>query len=293
MIFKYIAEAKKNRSGDLGRLTCKLRVSRSGYFKFKKNQDKKDRDFESFMLISNVFYACNERSGSRTIKMLLENERSIKMSINKIRRIKNKYNLKTKIRRSKVELTKKIVEKQEHKVHPNYLNRDFKRSTPDEVYVTDITQINFGKKQKAFLAVFKDLCTKEIVSYELSTRSDLNLVDIALDKALDRLTKKEREKLMIHSDQGFQFTHKKFSRKLELNGITQSMSRRGNCLDNACVESFFGHFKDWLDVKKCETFEKLKLEVDKEMKFYNELRPQWSLNKKPPRLYRGFVLNNF
>ena len=84
-------------------------MSRSGYFKFKKNEDKKDRDFESFMLISNVFYACNERAGSRTIKMLLENERSIKMSIKKIRRIKNKYNLKTKIRRSPWMIWMKIL----------------------------------------------------------------------------------------------------------------------------------------------------------------------------------------
>lgn len=225
--------------------------------------------------------------------MLLENEKKLKMNVKKIKRIKKKYNLKTKIRRSKKQFTTRMHEKQEHKVHPNFLNREFKRKIPDEVYVTDITQINYGKKQKAFLAVFKDLCTKEIVSYELSTRADLKLIDLALDKAINRLSKKERERLMIHSDQGFQFTHKKFSQKLEKNGITQSMSRRGNCLDNACVESFFGHFKDWLDLKRCENFEKLKIEIDKEIKFYNEIRPQWSLNKKPPRLYRGLVLNTF
>lgn len=293
MIFKYLVEAKKKRSGDLYKLTYKLKVSRSGYFKFKKNLNNLDKDLDSFLLISSVFYACKERSGSRTIKMLLENEKRIKMNVKKIKRIKNKYNLKTKIRRSKKQFTERMKEKQEHKVHPNFLNREFKRKIPDEVYVTDITQINYGKKQKAFLAVFKDLCTKEIVSYELSTRADLKLIDLALDKAINRLSKKERERLMIHSDQGFQFTHRKFSKKLEKNGITQSMSRRGNCHDNACVESFFGHFKDWLDLKRCENFEKLKLEVDKEIKFYNEIRPQWSLNKKPPRLYRGLMLNTF
>ena len=268
-------------------------MSRSGYFKFKKNVNNPDKDINSFLLISSVFYACKEKSGSRTLKMLLENEKNIKMNIKKIRRIKNKYNLKTKIRRSKKAFSILMKEHQEHKTHPNLLNRNFKREKPDEVYVTDITQINYGQKKKALLAVFKDLCTKEIVSYELSTRADLKLVDLALEKAIKRLSKTEREKLMIHSDQGFQFTHKYYGEKLEKNGIAQSMSRRGNCLDNACVESFFGHFKDWLDLEKCETFEKLKVEIDKEMKFYNEIRPQWLLNKKPPRLYGGLVLNSF
>lgn len=240
-----------------------------------------------------MFYACEEKAGARTIKMILKNEKDINMNLKKIQRIKKKYKLKTKIRRSKANYKKIILEQQEHKVHPNFLNREFQRKTPDEVYVTDITQLNYGQGKKAFLAVFKDLCTKEIVSYELSQKADLRMIDIALDKAIKRLTREEKKRLMIHSDQGFQFTHLNYRRKLEKEGIVQSMSRRGNCYDNACVESFFGHFKDWIDLKKCENFEKLKENVAKEIQFYNEIRPQWLLNKKPPRLYRGLVLNTF
>ena len=224
--------------------------------------------------------------------MLIENDLGKKVNKKKTLRIKLKYKLKTKIRKCKTAEKLRFKESHENKVFPNILARNFKRNRPDEVYATDITQLNYGKNQKAFLAVFKDLCTKEIVSYELSKRADVRLVDLALEKALKRLSRQERTKLMIHSDQGFQFTSKEYSEKLKRLGITQSMSRRGNCYDNACVESFFGHFKDWLDLSRCENFEKLSEMIEREMLFYNQIRPQWSLNKKPPRLYRGLVLNN-
>jgi len=292
MIFKCLVKARKTGAGNLNKLTKRLKVSKSGLYKYKSNEEQ-DKDVEDYLLISNVFYACNEKAGSRTIKMLLENEKNIKMNIKKINRIKKKYGLVTKIRRSNKKSKILFKNLQEHKVHPNLLNREFNRTNVNEVYVTDITQLNYGKGEKAFLAVFKDLCTKEIVSYELSKRADLKLIDLALEKAIGRLSKEERKKLMIHSDQGFQFTHENYRKKLEENGITQSMSRKGNCYDNACAETFFGHLKDWLDLKNCVNFEGLEENVNKEIKFYNDLRPQWSLNKKPPRLYRGFVLNNF
>ncbi len=257
--------------------------------KSKKNYDK---DLKDAVIISNYHYGNQEKAGSRTIKMLIENDGGKRINKKKILRIKIKYNLKTKIRKSNTSSKNQARIQQENKVFPNILARNFERSRPDEVYVTDITQLNYGRSKKAFLAVFKDLCTKEIISYELSKRSDIQLVDIALEKAIKRLSNEAKSKLMIHSDQGFQFTSKIYSEKLKKFGITQSMSRRGNCYDNASVESFFGHFKDWLEIDRCETFEKLNEIVKREMNFYNNIRPQWSLNKKPPRLYRGFVLNN-
>lgn len=207
------------------------------------------------------------------------------MNLKKIARIKTKYGLITKIRRKNT-FRKFAKLKHEHKSCPNFLNRDFKRSKADEVYSTDITQLNYGKGKKAYLAVFKDLGTKEIISSSLSKRMDISLVNTALDIAIEKLPKKKLERLMIHSDQGFHFTHFSYRKKLLKNKILQSMSRKGNCLDNAPVESFFGHLKDDLDLDSCEVFEKLQKMVTKEIAYYNNERSQWGLKKMPPILYR-------
>ena len=134
--------------------------------------------------------------------------------------------------------------------------------------------------------IFKDLGTKEIVASEISKRIDLNLVNNALEKAMVKLSNKKRKQLMIHSDQGFHFTHVNYRKKLQDNGITQSMSRKGNCLDNAPVESFFGYLKDHIELKECDSFEKLKNKVTREIDYYNNERPMWDLKKMPPSLYR-------
>ena len=195
-----------------------------------------------------------------------------------------KYGLQTKIRRrNKHRIFAK--KEQEHKTFSNLLSRSFSQEKPDTVYSTDITQINYGHK-KAYVAAVKDLCTKEIISKEVSNRIDLKLTNSAIDRALKGLTKEQREKLMIHSDQGFHFTHHSYRVKLEKNGVTQSMSRKGNCLDNAPIESFFGHLKDLLDLEDCNNIEDIKKEVTKKINYYNYRRPQEGLKKMPPNEYR-------
>ena len=218
--------------------------------------------------------------------MILKNDQDITMSKGKIERIKKKYNLKTKIRVNRWFAKKIAKAEHEHRTCPNVLNREFKRKKADEVYSTDITQISYGRKKKAYLAVFKDLATKEIVSYSLSERPDLFLVQSALGDALKKLTKDQKKNLMIHSDQGMHFTHKVFRENLANNGVTQSMSRRGNCYDNAPVESFFGYLKDHLDLKKCHYYQELEDMVTKQIDYYNKKRPQEGLKKMPPILYR-------
>lgn len=217
--------------------------------------------------------------------MLLESHCGLIMNKKKIARIKKKYGLVTKIRRKNKfkEFSKKS---HEHKSHPNVLNREFNKQGADEVYSTDITYLNYGKGNKAYLAVFKDLATKEIISQKLSKRIDVTLVNTALEKALEKLSFEEKRNLMIHSDQGFHFTHYKYRGILAENGITQSMSRRGNCLDNAPAESFFGYLKDHLELRECNDFKDLEIMVTKEIDYYNNERPQEGLKKMPPTLYR-------
>ena len=135
----------------------------------------------------------------------------------------------------------------------------------------------------------KDLFTKEIVSKTVSQRIDVELTNKAIDGAIKRLTDKQKKKLLIHSDQGFHFTHLSYRKKLEENGITQSMSRKGNCLDNAPIESFFGILKDHLELRECRTIKDVEKEVTKKINYYNNERPQWGL-KKCPRVNIGGIV---
>lgn len=216
--------------------------------------------------------------------MLIDQRSKKPINKKRIARIKKKFFLLTKIRK-KNNFRYFAMKNQEHRTAPNLLNRSFKVETPDKVYSTDITVLPYGAK-KAYLAVFKDLCTKEIVAKNISSRIDLNLTNTALDRALKNLTKDEKNNLLIHSDQGFHFTHLSYRNKLEHNGVTQSMSRRGNCLDNAPVESFFSCLKDHLELRGCADLAAVKKEVTKTIKFYNNHRPQLGLKKMPPRKYR-------
>ena len=101
--------------------------------------------------------------------------------------------------------------------------------------------------KKAYFAAVKDLETKEIIGSSVSNRIDIKLTNTSVSRALNRLSPNQKNGLMIHSDQGFHFTHISYRSLLNDNGVLQSMSRKGNCLDNAPIESFFGLIKDHLD----------------------------------------------
>lgn len=266
----------------LEKILKELKINRSTYYRHL-SQDFKDKDFDSYKLIKEVFEKRRERVGIRQIKMILKRSFKVVMNKKKIARIKRKYNLETKIRRRNA--YQSFARKQhEHKVFKNELNRNFKVEKPDQVYTTDITQLNYGKGSKGYLAVFKDLCTKEIISQNISTQMGIELTDEALKEAIAKF--EGRKNLMVHSDQGFHFTHMSFRMKLEENNIKQSMSRKGNCLDNAPMESFFGLLKDHLDLKACKNIAEVKELVMKEINYYNNERPQEGLKEMPPAEYR-------
>jgi putative transposase len=206
----------------------------------------------------------------------------------KIARIKREYGLYTKIRR-KNPYKGIVLNSLEHPSIPNLLNREFVTPCPDQVYSTDMTYIFYGKCEKAYLSATKDLSTNEIVSYNLMKSPTVSEFTNEFRELLSRIPGEKRKDLLIHSDQGFQYTHPEFINILKAAGVKQSMSRRGNCLDNAPIESFFGHFKDLGEFKNCEKFEEVKSEVDRVINYYNFERPQKGLNKKPPAEYRGLL----
>jgi transposase InsO family protein len=244
----------------------------------------KEREAKDLTVISNYFEKSNFKDGVRQLEMVILEKEKLVMNHKRIARIKQKFGLITKIRVAN-KYRRFAKKKHEHDTCPNLLDRNFKDLKADQVYSTDITTLKF-KGKKAYFAAVKDLETREIVGLSVSNRIDIKLTDTAMKKALVRLSPKKRAGLVVHSDQGFHFTHVSFRSLLEQNGVLQSMSRKGNCLDNAPIESFFGLIKDHLDLKNCSTIEEVENEVTKTVNYYNNERPQIALKKMPPSKYR-------
>lgn len=258
---------------------CKVaHVFRSGYYAWLKHADEPEKDHEDYLLIKEVFDKGRAKWGSRTVQMKL----LVVMNHKKIVRIMRKYRLFTKIRRRNP--YKMIIKKSlEHRSFENVLQREFKQTTPFKVFCTDITYIPFNHRF-AYLSVVKDIASGEIVAWNLARHLEMNLVmdTIQIMSAY--------ENAMIHSDQGFHYTNPLYIEKVRNLNMVQSMSRKGNCIDNAPMESFFGHLKDDVDYKACKTFEELYALIEEYMRYYNHERQQWNLKKMTPVEYRNHLM---
>lgn len=273
-----------------------VKVSRSGYYNYfsSKSQDYRSvRDKEDELIRDNIMKAYNfkrRKKGARQIKMTLENQFGIVYNLKRIRRVMKKYAIVCPIR--KANPCRRIMKAtQEHAVLPNILERNFKQEIPGKVLLTDITYLFYGNGKKAYLSTIKDASTNEILAYNVS---DSLKLDIALD-TLHKLKNNRNVKLtkdaFIHLDQGAHYTSPVFQKLVKKYKLGQSMSRRGNCWDNAPQESFFGHFKDEAYIKPCKTLEELKKEIKQYMIYYNNYRYQWNLEKMTPVQYRNHLLN--
>jgi len=217
--------------------------------------------------------------------MYIERDSGDIFNLKRIARIKSKFKLVTK-KRKKTNMKKMMLQDQEHRTYPNLLRQNFKINKERKVFSTDVTYLFNKNGSKAYLSAVKNLGTKEIVGFEVSKTNDLDFVIRSVKKSLRGFNS---EGLIIHSDQGYQYTHDAYQGFLKENKVTQSMSRRGNCLDNAPIESFFGHLKDEFDYKNCKNIEELNRRIKDYIKFYNERRPQWGLQRKAPVEYRSFL----
>lgn len=174
------------------------------------------------------------------------------------------------------------------KIAPNLLERNFEADKPNEKWVTDVTEFSlFG--QKLYLSPILDLYSRDIVSYTISDRPVLSMVTTMLEKAFDKIP--DDTNLILHSDQGWQYQHKQYQRMLTEKGIRQSMSRKGNCLDNAVIENFFGLLKsELLYLQKFESIEHFKTELIEYLDYYNNRRRKAKLKGLPPALHRQQAL---
>ena len=265
-------------------------VSRSGYYNYLSNESKRERREEIDIKVrDDILMAISFRGykkGSRSIKMLLEDKFGICYNRKRIMRIMRKYNIVCPIRRKKY----KYKVTKEHKVCKNYLQREFKQNVPGKVMLTDISYLQYGNAKTAYLSTILDASTNEILSFKVRENMKLDLVISTLNELKDNQFV-HFDDGMIHSDQGWHYTNPQFRIRAAEMGLQQSMSRRGNCWDNAPQESFFGHLKDEVDIKHCNTFDELHTLISDYIDYYNNDRYQWNLNKMTPIQYRNYLLN--
>jgi putative transposase len=270
-------------------------VSRSGYYNYfsEKSQErrkhKEEQDEVVKEIILKAFHFKGRKKGARQIKMTLAGQFNVKYNLKRIRRIMNKYDIICPIRKANP-YKRMMKATQEHRVVPNLLNRQFKQDVPGKVLLTDITYLYYGKGQKAYLSTIKDSSTNEILAYHVSDRMMMDLATDTLLKLKKNRNFKKAEGALIHSDQGTHYTHPDFQKLVKKLGLRQSMSRRGNCWDNAPQESFFGHFKDESYIKPCTNLDELKREIKQYMIYYNNYRYQWNLKRMTPVQYRDHLL---
>lgn len=270
-------------------------VSRSGYYNYfsqksheqRKRKDEQDEEVKAIIL--KAFHFKNRKKGARQIKMTLAGQFKVVYNLKRIRRIMKKYNIICPIRKANP-YRQMMKATMEHRVVPNLLNRQFKQGIPGKVLLTDITYLSFGKGLRAYLSAVKDSSTGEILAYHVSDRMTLELATVTLKKLKKNRNFTCAKDAFIHSDQGVHYTSPIFQKAVKKLGLRQSMSRRGNCWDNAPQESFFGHLKDETSIKTCTSLDEVKKEIKQYMIYYNYYRYQWNLKKMTPVQYRDHLL---
>ena len=199
-----------------------------------------------------------------------------------------KYDLVTKVRRKNPYKT--IMKKsQEHRTFENKLDRVFNQTVPYSVFCTDITYLPFNNRL-AYLSVVKDIATGEIVAWNLAQHLEMDLVLDTVTFMKNTCHVSQLQNTMIHSDQGVHYTNPLYIKMIAELHMTQSMSRKGSCIDNAPIESFFGHMKDEVEYTTCKTFEQVYEKIETYMEYYNHEREQWDLKKMTPVDYRNHLL---
>ena len=176
-------------------------------------------------------------------------------------------------------------------VADNRVNREFRMHGPRKILLTDITYIPYDKKF-CYLSVIKDAYTEQVLSYVLSKSLEVDFVLETINQLIQKHGTSLDAEAMIHSDQGCHYTSIKFRELLQNHDLLQSMSRRGNCWDNAPQESFFGHMKDELTDKKenWNSIEAIRADIDDWMDYYNNDRGQWNLGKLTPNEFYNYTV---
>ena len=269
-------------------------VSRSGYYRWIKAEEtrkrKEEKDREDFDLILKAYMHRGYDKGAKGIHMqLLHMDPPVVMNEKKIRRLMKKFNLNCPIRKANpYRRMAKALKTSNYS--DNLVNREFEKHGPRAILLTDITYLQYNGTF-AYLSTILDAYTKQILSYVLSESLKVDFVLDTINQLVEKHGIDFNAETIVHSDQGCHYTSYSFIQILKYNGLRQSMSRRGNCWDNAPQESFYGHMKDEIGKRLlyCESFKDVKELIDDWIDFYNNERYQWQLAKLSPNEFYEYI----
>lgn len=263
-----------------------LEINRSSYYKRKKTKEKKRYKENQILLrmIKEIFEESKQRYGSPRITAEL-NKRGIKCNKKRIARLMSKNGIKAKIF-MKYRATTNSNHQKEKSV--NLLNREFRRKSPNEVWSSDITYIR-TEQGWLYLATVIDLYSRKVIGWQLDNRLNSDLVEKALQHAL--MDRKVESGIIFHSDQGVQYASDSFRKLLKNNGFIQSMSRKGNCYDNAVAETFFHTLKtELIKREKYKTREEARRSIFEYIEiFYNRKRLHSAIGYLSPVEYENLT----
>lgn len=258
----------------------KLELPKSTYYRYAAGRSPvRDRWSDVRPLVREVFSRTPNGLGYRQVAMALRAEKGLSISGKTALRLMREEGLCCGIRRKRYS----SYRGEQGEIAENILNRDFAADEPMRKLVTDVTEFKVAGS-KAYLSPVMDLYNNEIVSWSI-TRS-ANMAQI--QEMLDGLRPRINGRAMLHSDQGWQYQQPAYRQSLGAMGIEQSMSRKANCLDNACMEGFFGHMKDeFYRGQRFDSFESFKARLDDYIVYWNTQRYQARLKGMTPVQYRG------
>jgi transposase InsO family protein len=229
--------------------------------------------------IAQIFNAHQGRYGYRRVHLELRNQHQY-LNHKTVQRLMGQLGLKSTVRPKRYQSYRGSV----GKAAPNLLERNFGDSKPNQKWVTDVTEFNI-KGERVYLSPILDLYNQEIISYEIADRPQIGMVSAMLNKAFKQL--KQTDKPMLHSDQGWQYQMGLYQQALKAQGITQSMSRKGNCLDNAVMENWFGVMKtEFFYQQKFDDVQSFKTQLKEYIHYYNHDRIKQKLKGLSPVNYR-------
>lgn len=257
---------------------CRLfDVSRAAYYAWVKRLQQPDPDTERMEQVQEAYERSHRTYGYRRITIWLQKQKGICMNHKTVLRLMNKLNIRSIARRRKV--FRRLAKAEIYHYYDNLLNQKFHASRPNQKWVTDITYIA-TRSGWAYLSTIQDLFDGFIVSHQLGHQNSLNLVLQTLQQANNQ--EHLHGDLLLHSDHGHQYTSQRYAALTKHYAITPSMSRLGNCWDNAPIENFFGHLKEEaLRSYPLPSFEEAQQIIDDYIHFYNYERIQLKTRQTP------------